>query len=68
MKAIARGLGRTLRRLYRDERGANMVEYLLLILLVALPLLAVVLVFRNELWSLIRQLWDSIKGQTTVPD
>ena len=41
----------TLRSLHRDQRGADMVEYILIVAAVALPLLAVIIWF-----------WKDIKG------
>ena len=43
-------IGRTLMKLHRDDQGADMVEYVLIIAAIALPLLAVVIIF-----------WDNIK-------
>ena len=54
---MMKSVGRALMRLHRDEQGADMVEYILIIAAIALPLLAVVIIF-----------WDNIKewmyGQT----
>ncbi|NLW85521.1 MAG: Flp family type IVb pilin [Planctomycetes bacterium] len=48
--------------LYRDEQGANMVEYILIIAAVALPLLAVVLWYRNEISEWASEKWNDIRG------
>ncbi len=42
---------RTRTKLHHDEQGADMVEYILIVAAIALPLLAVVVIF-----------WDNIKG------
>ena len=47
---MMKSVGRALMRLHRDEQGADMVEYILIIAAIALPLLAVVIIF-----------WDNIK-------
>lgn len=67
MKSLKR-IGRTLKRLYRDERGADMVEYVLVVAMIALPLLAVALIFRNELWEWVRNLWENIQSDGEVPN
>ena len=41
---------KALMKLHRDEQGADMVEYILIVAAIALPLLAVVIIF-----------WDNIK-------
>lgn len=48
--------------LYRDKQGANMVEYILIIAAVALPLLAVVLWYRNEISEWASEKWNDIRG------
>jgi len=47
---MLRKVRQSVMRLHRDERGADMVEYVLIIAAIALPLLAVVIIF-----------WDNIK-------
>ncbi len=67
MNALRR-LGQRFRRLHRDEQGADMVEYILIVAAIALPLLAVALIFRNEIWEKVRGAWNSIRGDIDVPD
>ena len=54
---MLRSVKQALLKLHRDEQGADMVEYILIVAAIALPLLAVVIIF-----------WDNIKewmyGQT----
>ena len=68
MKDMLNRLGNRLRSLHRDEQGASMVEYILIIAAIALPLLAVILIFRNELWNMVRGRWDEIRGDAEVPE
>lgn len=49
-------------RLHRDEGGIDMVEYILLICIVALPLLAVVIWFWRDISKWANDLWLDIKG------
>ena len=62
-----RRLVRELRRLYHDEGGMEGLEILLIIAAITLPLLGLLIVFRNELWEWVRGLWSSTlqEGQDT---
>jgi len=44
-----RRVAKVLRKLHRDERGADMVEYILIIAAVALPLLGVIIWFWGDI-------------------
>jgi Flp pilus assembly pilin Flp len=65
MNAI-RKLSRTVRALHRDERGADMVEYVLLVAAVALPLLGIFLIFREQLWEMFGGFWERIMGRADI--
>ena len=52
----------TMARLHRDEQGAEKVEYLLILAAVALPLLGVLIYYRNELSDWIGTIWTTAKG------
>ncbi|MBS3821207.1 MAG: Flp family type IVb pilin [Planctomycetes bacterium] len=58
---LIRNIRTTLGRLHRDERGADMVEYALIVLAIALPLIGVIIVFRDELWELITGQWEDVQ-------
>ena len=62
MKAMLRQFGRAMTRLHRDEGGADMVEYILIIAAVALPLLAVMIWFWRDLSHWVKSAYDDIKG------
>ena len=52
-----------LRALHRDEGGADMVEYILLIAIIALPLLAILLIFKDKIKQWVNDYWDSVTQQ-----
>ncbi len=52
-----------LRALHRDEGGADMVEYILVIAAIALPLLAVIIWFWKDISQWAGELWDKAKGR-----
>jgi Flp pilus assembly pilin Flp len=58
---LFRNIKTLLGRLHRDEQGADMVEYALIVLAVALPLIGVIIYFRDELWELISGQWDDVQ-------
>ncbi|MBS3733917.1 MAG: hypothetical protein KGY99_03215 [Phycisphaerae bacterium] len=61
---MLRRLRQILGRLHRDEQGIDTIEYILLVAFIALPLVAVALIFRDELWTRVRDWWDRIAGDT----
>lgn len=58
---LIQNIHKTLGRLHRDEKGADMVEYALIVLAIALPLIGVIIIFRDELWELISGQWDDVQ-------
>jgi Flp pilus assembly pilin Flp len=52
--------------LHRDQQGADTVEYILIVAAIALPLLAVVIWFRKDIWEFVKVAWTSIRGRSTV--
>ncbi len=52
----------TLRRLLKDESGAATTEYALLLALVAIALIAVIIMFREELTRTFVAISDALKG------
>jgi len=71
MKSIAKGpnkFGELLARLHRDDRGADMVEYILIIAIVSLPLLGVLIYYWHDIVMWVNQKWGEAKsGQETDP-
>ena len=52
--------------LHKDEGGADMVEYILLVALLALPLLALIWVFRDKVLTWIDGVWDNLTQKSGV--
>ena len=67
IKNSTQKLARCLRALHRDENGADMVEYVLVIAAIALPILAVAVYFRNQIWEMVQRFWGDIQGNADVP-
>ena len=65
-----------LARLHRDEQGAEKVEYLLILAAVALPLLGIIIIYRDKRGTFTRSVTITfivsvvimllVKGQTTI--
>jgi len=69
MKNVLQRVKTTLGALHRDERGADMIEYILVVAAIALPLLAVVIWFWKDFSNWAKQLWTDAKGRETLdPD
>jgi len=52
---------RQLKRLHQDERGAEGLEKLLIIAAIVLPLLGLLIIFRNEIKTWVTDLWKEAK-------
>lgn len=63
MKNVLQRVKTTLGALHRDERGADMIEYILVVAAVALPLLAVVIYFWKDISVFAKGLWTDAKGR-----
>lgn len=65
---MLKNLRNRLLALHRDEGGADMVEYILLIAIIALPLLGVLIWFWKDISSWVNEQWENVKGgQGTDP-
>ena len=68
MSDLLKRAGKLLRRFHEGQQGANLVEYILVIVAVALPLLAVVVWFWNDIAMWANQLYEGAKaGNQTDP-
>lgn len=58
VKAMVQRMGRALRALHADERGADMVEYILIFAAVSLPLLGVLIWYWKDISTWASHLWE----------
>ena len=58
LKAIKKALS----ALHKDEQGADMVEYILIVAAVGLPLLAVIIWFWHDIAETVDEWWGNIRG------
>ena len=58
---------REVRAFHQDEGGMEGLEKLLIIAAITLPLLGLLIIFRNELWNWVQGLWSTTltDGQAT---
>jgi Flp pilus assembly pilin Flp len=52
---------RRLKELHQDERGAEGLEKLLIVAAIVLPLLGLLIIFRNEIKTWVTDLWKEAK-------
>ena len=48
-------------RMHRDEKGADLVEYVLIIAAVALPVLGIIIWFKDEISTWIGESYDKVR-------
>ncbi len=63
MHNALRGLRSLAARLHRDERGAEGLEKLLILAAVVLPLLGLLIFFRDELGEWVSGVWSDVRGE-----
>ena len=59
-------IGKKIKALHRDEQGADMVEYVLIVAAVALPLLAVIIWFWKDISGWVSDNYQAIKGSNQL--
>ena len=59
---VMNGLRTLLSKLHRDEKGADMVEYILVIAAIGVPLLAVVVWFWKDIAEWVTEKYDGIRA------
>ena len=67
MKGLLSKVKRELLSLYRDEQGADMIEYILIVAAIALPLIAVIIWFWKDISNWTKARYDDIKGSSESP-
>lgn len=58
---------RKLAALHRDESGAEMLEYILVVAVVALPMVGILIWFRDEIYEWVREIWGDVKDAGVEP-
>ena len=59
---MLKSIGRRLRTLHRDEQGADLIEYILIVAAIALPLLGVIIWYRNDIAEWIQGSYEEVKS------
>ncbi len=54
--------GRKLKALHDDEQGADLIEYILIIAAIALPLLGVIIWFKDDIGQWIGESYEEVKS------
>ncbi|HUW99962.1 MAG: hypothetical protein WBD63_00130 [Phycisphaerae bacterium] len=57
------GFGRHLARVHRDETGAQGLEILLIVAAIVLPLLGLLIIFRNAIREWVVGIWERARGE-----
>jgi Flp pilus assembly pilin Flp len=66
---LLRNISQSLKALHRDEQGADMIEYILIVAAIALPLLGVIIWFWKDISAWVKESYDEAKtGDGTNPD
>ena len=70
MKSTLQKIKSVANALHKDDRGASMVEYILLVAAISIPLLFVIIWFWKELAKWLAEVWNSISdsGPGSSPD
>lgn len=66
MKISTSSLRSTLSHIHDDEQGAEGVEKVLIIAAIVLPLLAVMLFFKDKIVDWLKSQWESISGNSSA--
>ena len=56
-----------LKRVHKDDRGAEGLEKLLIIAVIVLPLLALLILFKNAISEWVVGLWRQVRADADVP-
>ena len=61
---MIRKVWESLKRLERDETGAQGLELLLIVAAIVLPLLGLLIIFRNEIREWVVAIWERVRGES----
>ena len=61
---MVRRVWESLKRLERDETGAQGLELLLIVAAIVLPLLGLLIIFRNEIREWVVGIWEKARGES----
>ncbi len=59
-------LAQRLRQLHRDQDGSQGLEKLLIVAAIVLPLLGLLIIFRNEIRTWVVDIWQQAKGDANA--
>jgi Flp pilus assembly pilin Flp len=62
MKAMLTNLGRTIKKFNSDQKGAEMLEYILIFAAIALPLMGVIIYFWKDISKWANSVWLNTKS------
>ena len=66
MMKLARRAWKRIRQFDGDEGGADMVEYILLVAVIALPLLAVIIYYRDKIRDLLAEMFGDVENSAEL--
>ena len=66
MKISASQLRSALAHIHEDEQGAEGAEKVLIIAAIVLPILAVLLLFKDKIGTWLKEQWENITGNTST--
>jgi len=67
MENMLKRIRKALSALHKDQQGADMVEYILIVAAVGLPLLAVIIWFWQDISRAVDEWWGQIRGSSGSP-
>lgn len=66
MKLSTSAIRSALKHIHEDEQGAEGAEKVLIIAAIVLPLLAILLFFKDAITEWLKSQWDAIKGNNST--
>jgi Flp pilus assembly pilin Flp len=59
---MLKSIGRTFKNLHKDEQGADLIEYILIVAAIALPLVGVLLWFKDDIKEWVTDQYEDVKS------